>query len=99
MATMAVVAHQGGWDEALFVLVPVAIFGLLLWLANRRAARRLAAYDAAQAAEGAEGAEGEAGPAEAVTVEADAADGEPTPADEGGPAEVTGPAARRDAAG
>lgn len=92
MATMAVVAHQGGWDEALFVLVPVAIFGLLLWLANRRAAKRLAAYDAAQAATG------EAGPAEAVTVEADA-DGETAPADEGGTAEVTGPAARRDAAG
>lgn len=93
MATMAVVAHQGGWDEALFVLVPVAIFGLLLWLANRRAAKRLAAYDAAQVATN------EAGPAEAVTVEADAADAEPAPADEGGTAEVTGPAARRDAAG
>jgi len=30
-------AHEGGWDEALFVAVPVAIFFLLLVLANRRA--------------------------------------------------------------
>lgn len=36
-------AHQGGWDEALFVLAPVALFALLLWLANRRAAKRLEA--------------------------------------------------------
>jgi hypothetical protein len=28
--------HQGGWDEALFVAVPVAIFAGLLALANRR---------------------------------------------------------------
>ena len=31
-------AHQGGWDEALFVVVPIALLGLLLWLATRRAA-------------------------------------------------------------
>jgi cyanate permease len=42
---MALLAHQGGWDEALFVLVPVGIFAVLLWLANRRAARRLAEAD------------------------------------------------------
>ena len=30
-------AHQGGWDEALFVLAPLLIIGLLLVLANRRA--------------------------------------------------------------
>jgi hypothetical protein len=28
--------HQGGWDEALFVAVPVAVFAALLALANRR---------------------------------------------------------------
>lgn len=56
---MAVLAHQGGWDEALFVLVPVALFAVLLWLANRRAARRLAEADA-KAAEAAE-AGGQAG--------------------------------------
>ena len=31
--------HQGGWDEMLLVLVPLLIFGLLLWMAARRAAR------------------------------------------------------------
>lgn len=34
-----VVAHQGGWDEALVVALPIAAFALILWLANRRAAR------------------------------------------------------------
>jgi hypothetical protein len=29
-------AHQGGWDEALFVLVPLALFAALLAVANRR---------------------------------------------------------------
>lgn len=29
--------HQGGWDEALFVLVPLAIFAILLRIAKRRA--------------------------------------------------------------
>lgn len=33
----AVLAHQGGWDEALMVLVPIAVFTGLLALANRRA--------------------------------------------------------------
>lgn len=32
-------AHQGGWDEALVVAVPIAVFALVLWSANRRAAR------------------------------------------------------------
>lgn len=31
-----VIAHQGGWDEALFVLAPLLLFGVLLWLARRR---------------------------------------------------------------
>lgn len=30
-------AHQGGWDEMLMVLAPLALFGGLLMLANRRA--------------------------------------------------------------
>lgn len=34
-----VVAHQGGWDEVLMVLAPVAVLAFLLWVANRRAAR------------------------------------------------------------
>ena len=39
-------AHQGGWDELLFVLVPIALFGGLLAIANRRAARLEAERDA-----------------------------------------------------
>lgn len=34
-------AHQGGWDEMLLVAVPIALFGGLLWMANRRAEARL----------------------------------------------------------
>lgn len=34
-----VVAHQGGWDEILLVLVPIAILAALLVVANRRASR------------------------------------------------------------
>ncbi len=32
-----VFAHQGGWDEALFVAIPIVLVALLLWVANRRA--------------------------------------------------------------
>jgi hypothetical protein len=32
-------AHQGGWDEIIFVVVPIAIFAGLLVVANRRASR------------------------------------------------------------
>ena len=35
--TTLVLAHQGGWDELLMVLVPIAIFAFLLVVANRRA--------------------------------------------------------------
>ncbi len=34
-------AHEGGWDEALMVLAPLAIVGLILVAANRRATRAL----------------------------------------------------------
>jgi hypothetical protein len=34
-----VLAHQGGWDEILFVLVPIALFAGLLAIANKRAQR------------------------------------------------------------
>lgn len=43
----AVLAHQGGWDEILFVLVPISFFAGLLALANRRASRDQADRDAA----------------------------------------------------
>jgi hypothetical protein len=36
---VTVVAHQGGWDELLFVLLPIALFAGLLAVANRRATR------------------------------------------------------------
>jgi hypothetical protein len=39
MAPM-ILAHQGGWDEALFVLAPLAVIAALLVLANRRADAR-----------------------------------------------------------
>jgi cbb3-type cytochrome oxidase subunit 3 len=32
-----VLAHQGGWDEALFVIVPLLVFWFLLRAAKRRA--------------------------------------------------------------
>ena len=38
-ASAVLVAHQGGWDELLFVLVSIGLFGGLLAIANRRAAR------------------------------------------------------------
>lgn len=34
-------AHQGGWDEALLVGMPLALIGLLLWVANRRVSAQL----------------------------------------------------------
>ena len=37
--TAALLAHQGGWDEILFVAVPIAIFAGLLAVANRRASK------------------------------------------------------------
>lgn len=32
-------AHQGGWDEILLVLAPIALFAALLYVANKRAER------------------------------------------------------------
>ena len=34
-----VLAHQGGWDELLLVLVPLLVIAGLLFVANRRANR------------------------------------------------------------
>jgi hypothetical protein len=33
---VAILAHQGGWDEVLFVAAPCALFVLLLRLARKR---------------------------------------------------------------
>ena len=38
-------AHQGGWDELLFVLVPIGLFAGLLAIANRRATDAQAEHD------------------------------------------------------
>jgi hypothetical protein len=35
----ALLAHQGGWDEILLVVGPMAIIAGLLWLAKRRLTR------------------------------------------------------------
>jgi hypothetical protein len=32
-----VLAHQGGWDELLLVALPLGLFALLLFIANRKA--------------------------------------------------------------
>jgi hypothetical protein len=68
-ATVTLLAHQGGWDEILMVLTPIAVFALLLKLANSRANQFRAGQMRAKA---------EAGPAPAPTraVDEDAA---PTP--------------------
>lgn len=42
VSSVAVFAHQGGWDEALLVIGPLVIIGGLLHLANRRLKKRLA---------------------------------------------------------
>ena len=44
-STGMVLAHQGGWDEILLVLVPIVVVGWLLWLAKRRVSRA-AGHDA-----------------------------------------------------
>jgi hypothetical protein len=36
-----ILAHQGGWDEILLVLAPLLVIALLLWVANKRANRRI----------------------------------------------------------
>lgn len=49
--TALVVAHQGGWDEILFVLLPILLFAGLLAIANRRASRDLAQREQERAAD------------------------------------------------
>ena len=45
-AAGAILAHQGGWDEILMVLGPLAILFVLLLLANKRARKLAEARDA-----------------------------------------------------
>ena len=44
--TLSVLAHQGGWDEILLVVTPVALLAFILWRANKKAARLQAEDDA-----------------------------------------------------
>jgi len=40
LRTVALIAHQGGWDEILLVAAPIAVFAGLLIVANRRAGQQ-----------------------------------------------------------
>jgi hypothetical protein len=40
-----VLAHQGGWDEMLFVALPLGLFAFLLFIANRKAQSQLDTED------------------------------------------------------
>ena len=42
---MTLFAHQGGWDEILFVLAPLILFAVLLVIARRRVDRMEADED------------------------------------------------------
>jgi hypothetical protein len=39
MHSLAILAHQGGWDEIVMVAGPIAVFAGLLAVARRRALR------------------------------------------------------------
>jgi hypothetical protein len=41
LAAAILIAHQGGWDEALLVIGPIAVITGLLWLAKKRIDARL----------------------------------------------------------
>jgi hypothetical protein len=38
-----VFAHQGGWDEMLFVALPIGLFAFLLYIANKKAQAQMEA--------------------------------------------------------
>ena len=46
-----VLAHQGGWDEMLFVALPLGLFAFLLFIANRKAQAHLDEEESEQANE------------------------------------------------
>ena len=43
---MPVLAHQGGWDELVLVVVPIVVFAGLLLVAKRRAEQEAAEAEA-----------------------------------------------------
>jgi hypothetical protein len=42
-------AHEGGWDEALFVIIPLLVVFALIWMVKRRAAKSINAIKPAAA--------------------------------------------------
>lgn len=56
-------AHQGGWDEILLVVGPLALVAGLLWLANRRVSAQLEEAEAAVDLDGGAGTDKTGGPA------------------------------------
>lgn len=59
MTGAPLLAHQGGWDEILLVVGPLAIVAGLLWVANKRVTAQLAETEAQTEAGG--GVEGSSG--------------------------------------
>jgi cyanate permease len=57
MDAAPLLAHQGGWDEILLVVGPLAVVAGLLWVANKRVTAQLAETEA----EGNGGVEGSSG--------------------------------------
>jgi hypothetical protein len=49
---LVVLAHQGGWDEVLLVAGPLAVIGVLLWLANLRVHHQLEQQGASREPDG-----------------------------------------------
>ncbi|MEM8923052.1 MAG: hypothetical protein AAGD35_06085 [Actinomycetota bacterium] len=47
----SVLAHQGGWDEMLMIVGPLAVVGGALWMANKRANQLEQAESAASGTE------------------------------------------------
>jgi hypothetical protein len=48
MEIVPVLAHQGGWDEILLVVTPIVVLALILWRANKKAARLEAENETAE---------------------------------------------------
>jgi hypothetical protein len=42
---ISILAHQGGWDEMLFVALPIGLFAFLLYVANKKAQAQLDATE------------------------------------------------------
>jgi hypothetical protein len=45
MEPLAILAHEGGWDELLMVGAPILVFGGMLFVARRRAVEQATKSD------------------------------------------------------